>query len=1175
MKWLGALLRGWGWVALSALLLAAGESVLAQQGTSRVRTELPLAHSLPVTGLARLEGLGLVVSASEDGRLKVWEEHTGLLISETASPGYAPLGGVASDPSHPRRIAVATLNANRGSPAILGGDATIRILDAGTGRTLQEFPGQSGRMRFSPTGRWLTSSAHSLLSVWNVQTGRLHVTLQVNAQWADFAGPDSLVYRREGRLVFLDLNTGASRTIPTGGQGGFAVSRDGRWVADVGDKELRVWRASDGAVQARHPLLSDPEFMYFAPDGSVVAGGHAASIWTGSARNLVYRLTPGDWSLEAFTVAKSPITMLAEGGDALLFGQRNGRIQRVAIKERVYRPSLGAEADDISAVAFSPDGRYLAAGYAAGGAAVWEPTSNWYRVLDPLSKVRTPPEPAFSDNEKKEHITQTWIAGGGVTNAPEFTKERVIGLTFLGPEKLLMVHQSGAAEILNIADGRVLEKFVTQEPLAVVAGSSVRTAILGRRGVTFIDSANLARRVVPIANSVIRNAALSPSGDRLIIHTHEAVIELNATTGAESARGQPRQGAPIFLTDGTVSRLAWRTSPASSDPPGWDDTGSAFDWSPEDNLGVLATTDGQIRVWSSAGGKFDFRDFSIGGLANAVALSPDGRNVAIGSGHGRIAIYRAKEGVPLADLVSLDRRGWLARGSAPGLEGSFDGSYAAWDKLRGTLPRSPLAPIDPANFFSAAFRPQLLAEAMGEAPAEPLGAGIADVQRQPPTLHITAPMSNYVREASPASPSTMSLVGERRRNEKGEPLSFGVFAPADENSLVRAQQLATSSTVLFKAEVQTSTDGMGECRIFRNRRLLRAIVPQSSRAGVATIETILPLREGDNVFSAYCFSQSGLRSREAEVRVFGADSLKSERTAFVLSIGIDAYMPRTAQLKFAVADANLAQTKLSSALRATGQYTSVRVATLRNVEAAADTIQKALRILAGADAPVAQGPLAELRASTPSDAVFVYFAGHGGGFAGDYRLIAADGRVGSNDAQGTVSASQIRDALEPLQADRTVVIIDACESGQALDQVDARAGPLAGRSLAQLAYDKAIFIISAAQSRQAALELQRLGHGVFSYVLFERGFSAAADENSDGFTSIREWLAYAQAETPKEVEKGLADLTRQKPRESPPKRQAKTRSTFADEVLNRAQTPRVFIPDPQLAREFVIVRTGK
>lgn len=1159
-------LRGWIASAIGALALVAATSGSCQTQAT-LRTALPIPHSLPITGIARLDGLGLVVSAGSDGWVKLWEERSGLLISEIASKDFAPIAGLASDPSGFGRIAVSTLNASVNPISIVGGDSTIRVVELATGQIVTQIQGQAGHLRFSPTGHWLTSSAHSLLSVWNARTGRLHVTLQVDAQWADFAGPETLVYRRQDRVVFLDLNTGKTHALTTASRGVFAVSRDGALLADIGDRELRVWRVADGVVLAKRPLLSRPEFIYFAQDGSVIAGGHMNSIWPGSARNLVYRLQPADWTLETFTAGHSPATMIADGGESILLGQHSGRIQRLSLTERVRRSSLGIDADDISAVAFSPDGRYLAGGYSAGGVAVWEPTSNWYRVLDPQSKVRTPPDPGFADVDKQEHYSALYTSGEGVTNAKEIGNERVIGLAFLGPEVLLISHQSGAAEVVSVSDGKVLTKFVTQEPLAVIADNPVRAAILGRRDVTLIEFSGLTTRSIPIANAGIRHAAFNQRGDQLVVHGYEATVELDAAAGIELRRGPPKSGVPIFREDGSLSRLAWRVAPDAMDPQGVEDSPRAFAWSAPDSLGVLTSPSGQVRIWSKTTQGFLPRDFSIGGVVNNAAISPDGRTVALGSGHGRIALYRAQDGTLLADLVSHDRRGWLARDGTNG----FDGSYTAWDKVRATSPQNPLVPIEPANFFAATYRPQLVAAVMRGDEPETLAVSAATLQRKPPTLSITAPTANYIRETAPPSSTTVQLNSEKRLNDKGQPVSFELIAPNEENSQVRGQQLVKTATVSFKAEIRSADDGIGECRIFRNRRLLHTVTPQTSREGVAEITATLPLREGDNVLSAYCFSATGLRSPEAEVRIFGADTLKSERNAYVLVAGINGYSPSDSSLKYAVSDANLAAEKLESKLRATGQYASIRTALLLDGDATAGAILKGLHILAGAEEQVTQGPLAALRRSAPSDAVFIYFAGHGGGFAGDYRLVAADGTVGKNLADGTVSATQIREALEPLQADRTVVIIDACESGQALDQVDARAGPLAGRSLAQLAYDKAIFVISASQSQEAAIELQRLGHGVFSYVLFERGFDASADENGDGFTAIREWLAFAQSETPKEVDRGLASLNQARGQDNAMKSR-QTRSMFADEALNRAQTPRVFIPDPDLAREFVIVR---
>lgn len=1160
------------WTAsiIGALSVAVATSAHCQPAAP-ARIVLPTPHSLTVTGIARLDGLGLIASAGLDGRIKIWEEQSGLLVSEIESKDFAPIAGLASDPSGSGRIAFSTLDASEHPAAISGGQSTIRIVELSTGVTVTQFPGLAGHLRFSPTGQWLMSSAHSLLSIWNARTSRLHVTLQVDAAWADFAGPDTIVYRRKDRLVILDLKDGTTRTVATGRGGVFAASRDGTLLADIGDQELRIWKVSDGTSVAKRPLMSRPDFIYFSQDGSVVAAGNNGLIWEGQAQNLIYCFKPGDWTMQGLTVGNSVMTMVADGGESVLVGQRNGRIQRLVLNEKWRRfNSLGMDADDISAVAFSPDGRYLAGGYSAGGAVVWEPTSNWYRVLDPLKKVRTPPEPGFTTVERQDHYSSTYVAGEGVTNAKAIGRERVIGLAFLKPDVLLIAHQSGSAEVINVSDGTVLSKITTEEPLSVIAGNPTRVAILGRRGITFVESAGYSTKLVPFANAGTRHAAFSPNGDRLVVHGYEGTVELDAVRGAEVSRGKAMPGVPIFWADGSLSRLTWRVAPDAAGPEGAEDSPKAFSWSAAASIGILAKDTGEVRIWSKAGQRFAPRDFSIGGSINDAALSPDGGTLAIGSGHGRIALYRARDGIFLAELASHDRRGWLARDAFNG----FDGSYTAWDKLRATHPTNALIAIEPANFFTAAYRPQLVADVMKKLAPETLSVSTKSLQRKPPILRIIEPTANYFREAAPHSATTLALNNEKRLDDKGKPIRFEFIAPNQANTQVRGTHLFEVASVMFKAEVRSAGDGIGECRIFRNRRLLHTTTPKASGDGIAEISASLPLREGDNALSAYCFSASGVRSQEVEVRIFGAEKLKTERYAYLLIVGINEYSSKGTKLLYAVPDAKLAREKLVDSLVSMGQYAAVRPALLLDEDATAANILKGLRILAGKEAAVTDGPLAALKKSAPSDTVFVYFAGHGGGFAKDYRLIAVDGTVGKEITQGTVSATQIRDTLEPMQADRAVIIIDACESGQTLDQVDARAGPLAGRSLAQLAYDKAIFVISASQSREAAIELQRLGHGVFSWILFERGFEAAADENRDGFTTIREWLTFAQSETPKEVDKGLADLdkNRQTPRARKP---TKARSVFADEVLNRAQTPRVFIPDPDLAREFVIVRPEK
>ena len=72
------------------------------------------------------------------------------------------------------------------------------------------------------------------------------------------------------------------------------------------------------------------------------------------------------------------------------------------------------------------------------------------------------------------------------------------------------------------------------------------------------------------------------------------------------------------------------------------------------------------------------------------------------------------------------------------------------------------------------------------------------------------------------------------------------------------------------------------------------------------------------------------------------------------------------------------------------------------------------------------------------------------------------------------------------------------------------------KGLAQLAYEKGLYILTAAQSFQAAQEVSQLGHGLLTYALVEEGLrQAAADaEPRDGAILLREWLDYATNRVP-------------------------------------------------------------
>lgn len=203
---------------------------------------------------------------------------------------------------------------------------------------------------------------------------------------------------------------------------------------------------------------------------------------------------------------------------------------------------------------------------------------------------------------------------------------------------------------------------------------------------------------------------------------------------------------------------------------------------------------------------------------------------------------------------------------------------------------------------------------------------------------------------------------------------------------------------------------------------------------------------------------------------------------------------------------------------------------LVNSEATKKNILLALNRLAGGDdGPLpedAPAVLARAKAAQPEDAVIIYFSGHGMadkerfylvphdlGYRGPRATLGADGlaQIFAN----SISDVELEAALTSLDADQLLLVIDACQSGQALSTNEIRRGPMNIRGLAQLAYEKGMYILTASQSDEAAFESAKLKHSYLAFALIEEGIKrGSADTDGDGQILLQEWFAYATERVP-------------------------------------------------------------
>ena len=137
--------------------------------------------------------------------------------------------------------------------------------------------------------------------------------------------------------------------------------------------------------------------------------------------------------------------------------------------------------------------------------------------------------------------------------------------------------------------------------------------------------------------------------------------------------------------------------------------------------------------------------------------------------------------------------------------------------------------------------------------------------------------------------------------------------------------------------------------------------------------------------------------------------------------------------------------------------------------------------------------------------------------SGNFRPLKSAPNLRSGWVLRVVNDRELEAAFEKIDAGQLLMVIDACNSGQALDSEEKRRGPMNSKGLAQLAYEKGMYILTAAQSYQAAWEASKLGHGYLTYALIEEGLKqgAADREPKDGAIVLREWLNYATEQVPK------------------------------------------------------------
>jgi WD40 repeat protein len=560
---------------------------------------------------------------------------------------------------------------------------------------------------------------------------------------------------------------------------------------------------------------------------------------------------------------------------------------------------------------------------------------------------------------------------------------------------------------------------------------------------------------------------------------HFPLLNQVSPTGAgpqknKSAASVPGSNMPFNIL-GPIE--VWDTTNGQRilDLPGHPNGAGLVAFSPNGKLLATTGTEDDIKLWELPTGK-ELRTLS-GHTAVIQGLAFDSKSnlLASASGDGTTRLWDPESGEQLATLLSLnDGRDWLV--ITP--DGLFDGSPLAWNEIlwrfQGNL--FDVAPVE--VFFNDFYYPDLLADIVsGKRPHPKQDVALTD-RRQP---------------------------------------QLSLASVASQNGPVAAMQ------VPVQIHISAAPAGAQDIRLFRNGSLVKIWHGDvMGSRDQATLEATVPIVAGRNRLSAYAFNNGNIKSADVVLDITGAESLRRVPVAHILAVGIDTYSNNDYNLQYAGADALDFTAELKKQMEQQRRFAEFDVKVLKDQEATKANILAAIEDMA--------------KRVRPEDEVFIFVASHGTAARDHFFMIPYDlGYQGNRSPiteQGvntilehSISDQDLENSFAQLDADRILLVIDACNSGQALIAEEKRRGPMNTKGLAQLAYEKGMYILTASQSYQAAQEVSRLGHGLLTYALVVEGLqkSMADFEPHDGKIVVREWLDYATGRVPKlqleEVEK--------------------------------------------------------
>lgn len=1036
--------------------------------------------------------------------VRVWDLTTGRelrTLSTQTSPALTSFNG--SD-------GAMVLSADGNQLALFSDDSEpeVTLFDLASGREIRRFKLphdqiESVQLAFASDGRLLAAGIlHRRFILWDLSRKNEQELARTTKDYSPIR------FSRDGRIVALSENYNvrlwdvtAIRELPAvkaPNSGAYAMgdayinfSEDGKRLATGGfDTDTILWETETAKQLANLSGRTNMAFnVRFSADGTQLSSGDRTrwDLRTGRGLRVVAQSSDKTFGILS-PDGRTSATMKPNSNLLLLIEVPSGR--------QLHTLTPSGETGVVQHTRFSADGTLLAVSYSA---------------VDYQKQT----QPAAPDAYARGSQVKIWevktgrevrsIAAGDLPLDTDFSADNKTIATIGATGKIsLWDAQSGTRRDLTTSPMDTLSKLGNVKPgqMPTVPNMSDIAAMM-TNVIGTMSAGTMGRTVTSLA--------FSPDGRMLATGGVEskgnidiAAMMSGAAGGQRPAKGSRQQDPADLMKDfkvetsGQVQLWDVATGREIGALKGHGRGVTKVAFSRDGKFIASAASDHTIRIWDVENRR-ELRTFT-GHKANveSIDFTPDSRLLASASDDGSTFLWDTKTGEHLLTLISLDDGGeWMV--VTP--QGLFDGTPVSWNQIlwRYNQETFNVAPIE--WFFNEFYYPGLLADVFaGKRPR--VAQDVSKKDRRQPVVKL-------------------SLVGPQDSTVASRTVKVKIDvadAPADKDN--------------------AKGSGAQDLRLFRNGSLVKVWHGDVLKGQTAvSLEHEMTVTAGPNRLVAYAFNRDNVKSKDAPLVFAGAESLKRKGTAYIIAVGVNEYANSQYNLKYAVADARSFGDEMRRKQTQIASFERVEVIELLDANATKENILTVVKRLAGVPGPptLKAGVADGLKRAEPEDTVIIYYAGHGTAQAQRFYLIPHDlGYTGDRTKlteaglqtmlSHSISDVELEAAVEGLDAGHLLLIIDACNSGQALEAEEKRRGPMNSKGLAQLAYEKGMYILTAAQSFQAALEAAQLGHGYLTYALVEEGLKTpvADAEPKDGVLIAREWLNFATERVPRMQEEKMA-----------------------------------------------------